>query len=73
MNKINALELYKSKDFILSVKYGLKLDVKTQFSSSDEFTEYFLNLQYSLCSASEIKVYDDFLLIFVTNHPHQKA
>lgn len=61
---IIAKEFHDSKKFIEAIKYGLSLELKTQFKSADEFTEYFLNLQYSLFSCSELKVYDDFLLIF---------
>lgn len=61
---IKAKEFYDSKDFINSVQCGLDLELKTQFESSDEFTEYFLSLQYSLYSTCELKVYDDFLKIF---------
>jgi hypothetical protein len=49
---------------IKSVRLGLDLELKKQFSSADEFSEYFLSLKDSLLSYCELKVYDDFLKIF---------
>ncbi len=49
---------------IESIKLGLDLEFKKQFSSADEFSEYFLSLKDSLLSCCELKVYDDFLKIF---------
>ncbi len=49
---------------IESVRLGLDLELKKQFSSADEFTKYFLSLKDSLLSCCELKVYDDFLKIF---------
>jgi hypothetical protein len=61
---IQAKEFYDSKKLIEATMYGLNIKLKTSFKSAEEFTEYFLNLQYSLFSTGELKLYDDFMYIF---------
>lgn len=47
-----------------SIKIAIELKEKYVFNSSSDFTSYFMSLTSALRSASEKKLYDDFLQIF---------
>lgn len=61
--EIKAQELWEEKKYRESVEIG-KSYLKKSIKDSDEFTEVFLNLSYSLYSASELQLFNEFKLIF---------
>lgn len=63
--EILARKFWEDKKHFEAVRVGLEQLSIEEVGSKEEFSSLFLNLTYSLFSASEVKLYDDFINIFV--------